>query len=221
MPKPPSEWGEDYILALPLEDSSFERKPSSLVDLTLKGADKEKILHELARQLSAFSNTGGGTIIYGLTNAGEVDRGGVSRVIKGSQSCKEWLEDVIPRLTDFPIVGVDVYEVVGQSGKDSKIHPGKAVILVSVPDSDGAPHQSTKDLRYYVRLGSHSEPAPHRLIEDIRNRSKHPRIVVANVELEHVLIPTFPRGARSFSGNLAWIIHDFAGEKRKGALKDG
>ncbi len=173
-----------------------------MLDLTLSGADKEKILTELASQLSAFSNTSGGTIVYGLTDAGEVDQGGVARVIKGNRSCKEWLEDVIPHLTEFSIVGVNVYEVLGAVGKASKIGPGKALIVVSVPESDGAPHQSSRDQRYYIRLGSHSLPASHRLIEDIRNRSKHPLIVVANSTLSHLRIPRFPRGSRSFSGSL-------------------
>lgn len=47
---------------------------------------------------------------------------------------------------------------------------------MDIPDSDRAPHQSTRDLRYYVRLAGKSQPASHRLIEDIRNRARHPNV---------------------------------------------
>ena len=49
---------------------------------------------------------------------------------------------------------------------------------MDVHDSERAPHQSKRDHRYYVRLGSQSLPAPHKMIEDIRNRQKHPRVVL-------------------------------------------
>jgi len=39
-------------------------------------------------------------------------------------------------------------------------------------------------MKYYVRLGSQSLPASHKLIEDIRNRQKHPNVSLGNVTLE-------------------------------------
>ena len=99
MPKPTAEWTEDDVLSLPAdENDTFERKGVPLLDLTLPQVREDNVLNELAKQLSAFANTGGGRIIYGLTNAGTVDNGGVARSIKGRQSTKEWLEDVIPTL---------------------------------------------------------------------------------------------------------------------------
>ena len=50
------------------------------LDLTA-GADQDAVLDELAKQLSAFSNMGGGQIIYGLSNNGDIDGGGVSRLV--------------------------------------------------------------------------------------------------------------------------------------------
>ena len=84
MPKPVSEWDEAYILSLPKEDNRFERKGSLKLDLTA-GANQDLVLDELAKQLSAFANMGGGQIIYGLTDDGKVDNGGISTVVKTAQ----------------------------------------------------------------------------------------------------------------------------------------
>ena len=59
-------------------------------------------------------------------------------------------------------------------GAGSFLSVDKSLFVVDVPDSDRAPHQSKRDLKYYVRLGGKSRPASHRLIEDIRARAKHP-----------------------------------------------
>jgi hypothetical protein len=178
MPKPVAAWDEDDVLALPSgENDGFERKGSRLLDLTIPGVKQDEVLNELAKQLSSFANTGGGQIIYGVSDEGAIDNGGIARSMKGRQSTKEWLEDVVPTLTDYEIVGFNVYEIARkQSG--SAIGPDKALYVVDVPDSDRAPHQSKRDHKYYVRLASKSQPASHRLIEDIRNRARHPRIEV-------------------------------------------
>jgi len=186
--KPAKDWNEDDVWALPLdENDTFERKGARLLDLT-SGADVSKVLDELSKQLSAFSNTGGGQIICGVTDKGDADNGGVTRTVKGNT--KAWLEDVIPILTEFEIVGCNVKEIQpNQSG--SKLASDKSIYIVDVPDSDRAPHQAKRDLKYYVRLGGKSQPAPHRLIEYIRNRQKHPSIDVDEFKLEVLQLPQY------------------------------
>ena len=189
MRKAPSDWGEADVLALPThETDEFERKGSKKLDLTLPGVKEGDVLDELAKQLSAFSNTGGGQIIYGVANNGAVDAGGVASSVRRKQSTKEWLEDVIPTLTEFEIVGFNVYEITAGSGP-STIENRKGLYVVDVPDSDRVPHQSTRDQKYYVRLGGKSRPARHRLIEDIRSRQKYPQLQVSRIQLEVSNLP--------------------------------
>ena len=186
MPKPVAEWTEDDVLALPSgENNTFERKGARLLDLRISGVSENDVLNELAKQLSAFANTGGGQIVYGVTDTGAIDNGGIARVAKGKQSTKEWLEDVVPVLTDFEIVGFNVYEILPKAS-GSNIAADKSLYVVDVPDSDRAPHQSKRDHKYYVRLGGKSHPAPHRLIEDIRNRPRYPKIVIQNPRIVNV-----------------------------------
>ena len=85
MPRTP--WTEDDVLALPPgEDNRFERKGSRLLDLTIPTVDQNDVFNEPAKQLSAFANSGGGSIVYGVTNSGTVDNGGIARSVKGTQS---------------------------------------------------------------------------------------------------------------------------------------
>jgi hypothetical protein len=195
MPNPIQNWTEDDVLALPAgENDSFERKGSRLLDLTIQGVREDDVLNELGKQLSAFANTGGGQIIYGVADNGTVDSGGVALCTKGRQSTKDWLEDVIPKLTELEIVGFNVYPIEPKSGGSSAIASGKALFVIDVPDSDRAPHQSTRDRKYYVRLGGKSQPAPHRLIEDIRNRQKYPLLQTSEIKLEINDLPVTLQG---------------------------
>jgi hypothetical protein len=183
MPKPTGEWTEDDVLSLPQgENDTFERKGTRLLDLTIAQVKEGDVLDELAKQLSAFANMGGGRIIYGLTNAGGVDNGGVSRSVRGKQSTKEWLEDVVPTLTDLEILGFNVYEVLPRA-TGSSVAPDKSLYIVDVPDSERAPHQSKRDLKYYIRLSGKSRPAAHRIIEDIRNRARHSKPEVYDLQI--------------------------------------
>lgn len=124
MPKPVSEWDETYILSLPKEDNQIERKGSLKLDL-IAGADQDDVLNELAKQLSAFANMGGGQVIYGLKNDGTADAGGVSTNVKNGT--KEWLERRIPELTEYEILGFNVIEI-GPKALGSQIQADKAAV---------------------------------------------------------------------------------------------
>src|SRR5580700_2705347 len=150
--KPAADWGEEDVLQLPSgENDKFERKGSLKLDLTI-GAKESDVLDELAKQLSAFANTGGGQIIYGVKNDGTVDNGGITRQLKGRQSAKDWLESEILVVVEPEILGCNVYEIPPKAAS-SPIAQDKSLYVVDVPDSERAPHQSTRDFRYYVRLG--------------------------------------------------------------------
>jgi hypothetical protein len=199
--KPAEEWHENDVWELPLgENDNFERKGARLLDLTIPTVNEGKVLDELSKQLSAFSNTGGGQIIYGVTDTGAPDNGGIARLVKGNTT--EWLDDVIPILTEFEIVGCKVKEIQPEiSG--SKLASDKSIYVIDVPDSDRAPHQAKRDLKYYVRLGGKSRPAPHRLIEYIRNRQKHPSLDVVGIQLNILQLPQWHASyPERFAGNV-------------------
>ena len=115
-------------------------------------------------------------------------------------STREWLEDIIPTLVDFPLSSFNVYAVQGKGNK-SQIAEGRGIFIIEILDSEQAPHQAI-DNRYYVRVGGKSRPIGHRLVADIFGRRSYPKIqleFIAKSSLYHEsnLIPTFP----SFSGS--------------------
>jgi len=141
-----------------------------------------------SKRISAFANTGGGRICYGVADDGTVDGGGVTRLIRGRQTAKDWLEAVVPAVVEYEIVGLNVYEVLPKAA-GSVIGPDKALYIVDIPDSERTPHQSKRDSKYYVRLGGRSQPASHKLIEDIRNRRRHPVLELTSARLQVLHLP--------------------------------
>ena len=79
------------------------------IDLILPNMQEASILTNFAKEISAFANSGGGQLVLGLanpaggTNNWMVDDGGISKSVKGKISTREWLEDVIPNLVEFPL----------------------------------------------------------------------------------------------------------------------
>ena len=165
-------WSEDEIDALPLgEHDYFERKSGRLFD------DMGTLLGELAKAVSALANSGGGHIILGVEDDGIPD--GVPPTLgKGHTSTREWLEQRIPHLVEYPLGDFRVHEV--QPAPSTRIPAGRIVIVVDVGDSALAPHQcahgggSARKYSYYYRQAGHSEPAPHFYLELLRQRLTNP-----------------------------------------------
>jgi hypothetical protein len=114
--------------------------------------------------------------------------GGLPLIAKGRISIKDYLEDIVPNLAEDKILAFNVVPI-QRTGDTSRIKAGNAVFVIEVPDSDRAPHQSTRDLKYYVRLGSKSQPASHRIIEDIRNRARHPKLELDSIRIGSAQYP--------------------------------
>lgn len=120
-----------------------------------------------------MANSGGGQIVFGLNDAGQVDMGGVSRTIK--RGTKAWLEDIIPKLVEFTLQGFSIFEVTDPPTATPQLGEGRAIYAVDVPDSEGSPHQAT-DQKYYGRIGGKSRSLSHWFVLDIMNRRKYPLV---------------------------------------------
>lgn len=179
--KPYYEWDEDYILNLPPGEHDWvEFKDARSLDFSLPGGNEDRSLDVLSKQISAFANSGGGAIVYGIKNtrpgaAREVDdAGGVMLNLKNG--VKEWLEDVIPNLVDPALVKFNVYTL-GGGTSGSNIGVGKALLVIEIPSSESAPHQA-KDNVYYGRVAGKSRPLGNRFVMDIVNRPRSPKMAL-------------------------------------------
>jgi predicted HTH transcriptional regulator len=155
-------WTEDDLDALASEEPDiFERKSGKLME------DKDKFRDSAAKALSAFANSGGGSLVVGVGDDGTSD--GVDPLV-GRASVRDWIEQVTPRLLDFPLSDFRVHAVIRRADGSSRIPHGKEVVVIDVGDSPLAPHQSARDYVYYHRQGGRSVPARHFYLELLRQR---------------------------------------------------
>ena len=125
---------------------------------------------EVTKDVSAFANAAGGTIIYGLREYADKARKHLPESldpIDRREYSREWLDQVIglvsPRIAEvriFPVaVGSADWEV---------------CYVVEIPQGRTA-HQA-RDLRYYRRYNFESVPMADYEIRDVMNRRRHPHL---------------------------------------------
>jgi hypothetical protein len=176
-------WTESDVLSFPTEHDQFERKSGRLVK------DDKEFRESLAKAVSAMANSHGGHLVLGVENDGRID--GVPSVIKGRQSTREWLEQIIPNLLEYPLQDFRVHEV--EPDRSTSIPSNKVVIVIEVGDSPLAPHQDIFRRVYFHRVGGHSKPAPHHYLDLLRSRETYPNQKVAHAWLNFVIRPFLGR----------------------------
>ncbi len=128
---------------------------------------------ELAKDISAFANSQGGYVIYGVdedpSGAPVSPPSGVP-IKLGRQKTEEWIEQVIvSNITPRPSV---VLKAIPMS-----TDPQKALVVVEIPLSRHAPHMVTSGndnryyRRYFIRNNFQSLPAEHHEVRELFERS--------------------------------------------------
>jgi Putative DNA-binding domain len=159
-------WTEADVDELPAEEPDvFERKSGELF------ADQGNFLDVVAKALSAFANSGGGSLILGVKDDGTPD--GLPPLV-GQTAMRDWVEQRIPHLLDYPLADFRVHTVI--KSHPSRIPDGREVVVIDVGDSAAAPHQSKRQINYYRREGGRSVPAPHFYLELLRQRLTNPTL---------------------------------------------
>jgi hypothetical protein len=108
----------------------------------LDKSDKKK--DEIAKDVSAFANSDGGIIVYGISE--ENHCAGALSFIDGNIYTKEWLEQIINSRISRRIQGIEIFPIRFDG------HLDRSVYVVRIPRSASAPHMSS-DHKYYRRLG--------------------------------------------------------------------
>lgn len=123
---------------------------------------------EIGKDISAFANSDGGVIVYGVREFDIAEKRHLPErvdAVNRTEFSKEWLEQVInsrvrPKIPDLIIRPIDIPSVVNG-----------VVYVVEIPKSH-TPHQSA-DKRYYKRFNFESVPMEDYEINDIRNRKQY------------------------------------------------
>jgi hypothetical protein len=167
---PIEDWALDDVRAVAVpgfdESSELEKKASAKFDLS-PGGPATETRAEIAKQIAAFANAGGGFLVYGVKDArdgGGLDDGvpaGVDR-----QRVREWLESIAAKVTIPPVVNCTARFI------DYPHSPGRGALILHIPSSEARPHwvvQHNREIAY-LRVGSHSLPMGLQTFLDIHSR---------------------------------------------------
>lgn len=126
-----------------------------------RAVDKTK-KHDVAKDVSAFANSDGGLLIYGVSERDGYPVSGDPGVEHRDYK-REWFEQVIsskisPRIDDVRVGQIPV-------------NSDRSIYTVEVQKSFRGPHQAP-DHKYYKRRGTHCEPMEHYEIDDVRSRRR-------------------------------------------------
>ena len=130
---------------------------------------------EISKDISAFANSAGGTIIYGIDEFNDSTKKHLPEKINPvdrTTFTKEWLEQVINSNISPKIKGIKIFPIT-----IGKTENNNVVYVVEIPQSDTA-HQA-KDKRYYRRYNFESVAMDDYEVKDIINRTNKTDIKIS------------------------------------------
>lgn len=150
---------------------------------------------EIAKDVSAFANSDGGVIVYGITEENHVAT--AESPVDGNIFTKEWLEQVINSNIEKRIPNVRIYPI------RLKGEVSSTVYIVKIPRSNSVPHQC-KDHKYYRRFNFQSVS-----MEEYEVRELFNRVGTAKLSLKQLKL-TFNSGGFKNAGemNFYGTIHN-------------
>jgi hypothetical protein len=164
--KNPWEWDESDLEAMVNAGTQESIELDFKASPSLQNDDKKK--DEISKDVSAFANSAGGTLLYGMLEdrsthvAMGLDTGSDPTVIT-----KEWLEQIINSRIQRRIDGIRINQIPLTKS------PGRVAYAVYVPASTRAPHQAS-DKKFYKRFNFHSVPMEEYEIRDVARRGEVP-----------------------------------------------
>ena len=137
-------------------------KISESIHLDFKSSSalsKEK-KDEIIKDVSAFANSDGGVLLYGVLEEDNIPVR-IDDGVDNTKITREWIEQILnsnisPSLSDCEVIQIPIDDQ-------------RSVYSVKISKSYRGPHQSS-DKKYYKRYNYISAPMDHYEIEDVRNR---------------------------------------------------
>ncbi len=179
--KEPWEWTEDDILSLVnnkvCESTTLDYKAC---DALAKIEGKKK---DISKDVSAFANSAGGTIVYGVSENAAHEPEAIDSGYGPTDISGEWLEQVINTNVERRIDRVIINTVLLH-----KTHPGKVLYVVYVPESKLAPHMAS-DGRFYRRFNFQSVPMKEYEVRNLMRREFYPSRDIVSAWRDYVINP--------------------------------
>ena len=149
-------------------DGLIRRQVRESETIEYKSATKRVSFDEVAKDISAFANASGGTIIYGIATD-NVDKTKPVAIEPVLVENIEAIRTAISTHIRNPIPNVRAKTISDEAGN-------VIAFIVEVPESYSAPHQVLNERKYYRRDGVQSAPMPHDLIELLFRRRRGPAL---------------------------------------------
>ena len=170
--KPSNEWDENNVLQLIESQVEENIQLDYKASASLQKTDEKK--KEISKDVSAFANSVGGTIVYGVAQYADAERRRFPERIDGGydpvEISKKWLEQVINSRSQPRIQGIRINPI-----QLDRTAPGRVIYVVFVPESFTA-HQAS-DLRYYKRYNFESLPMEDYEVRLVMNKIRYPLLV--------------------------------------------
>lgn len=151
------------------ENTYLEFKDAATFRIT-PVADLQKIKREIGKDVSAFANSDGGLIIYGLKEDKNRQADEITW-INITKHSKDWLQQVIESNTSRPVTNVIIHQI------QNPTEPTEQIYVVKVLPSSHAPHM-TKDHIYYRR-----NSAGNVIMEEYEVRMLYNQIAKTDLEI--------------------------------------
>lgn len=207
----PFEWIEEDIL-----DLVKDRVEESLT-LEFKGCDSlrnKRWREELAKDVSAFANSAGGAIVYGIKeNSLTHEAEAVDDGYDPQEMNKETLQRVVDSRIHRRIQGIR-YNVI----ELTVTRPGQILFVLQIPESNSAPHMA--EHRFYKRFEYESKPMEEYEIRERYRRETFPGKDVVEAWRDDAINPLLNalEGERKVITAEQWTwnrySHDFRGLSR-------
>lgn len=140
--------------------------------------ENDKAKRELSKDVSAFANSAGGTIVYGMREGTAGPKGlpgGLDDGFDLGAISPEWIEQVINSTIHPRIDGIRIHRVMRTTGR--------VLYVVHIPQSIRGPHMAS-DNKYYKRFNIQSIPMEDYEVRDVMHRANGP-----NLECHFTLTP--------------------------------
>lgn len=158
----------EQLISLKVEESIYlDFKQAGSLDFS-----KEKKL-EIGKDVSAFANSAGGLIIYGIKEDNHVADS--FSFVNGNNFTKEWIEQVIQSGIQRKIEGLIIIPI----RVDNDLE--KSIYVVKIPESNLAPHMTNK--KFYKRYNFESVQMEEYEIRNLYNRKEKTELIIHNVPI--------------------------------------
>jgi hypothetical protein len=142
---------------------------------------------DLSKDVSAFANSAGGTIIYGVIEKTHlpiaIDAGYDPKIIT-----RESIEQVINSTIQRRIDGIRIKQIVLK-----KNNPGNVIYVVNIPQSKQAPHMASNHI-FYKRLNYQAMAMEEYEVRDVANRAEAPDLSIQFCLQSEVVLLEFEEG---------------------------